>query len=59
MNPILKNALINAVGATAYIVAVASFLFYATKTFGPANTVLIPIMMLMLLVFSVALMGGY
>ncbi len=56
MNPIIKNALANAGGAVAYIVAIASFLFYVAKDFGP-DTVLIPIMMLMLLVFSVALMG--
>ncbi len=58
-NAILKNALINA-GATAlYIVAVASFMIYTPDLFGEVKekTVLIPIVMLSLLVFSAALVG--
>jgi hypothetical protein len=54
---IFKNALFNSVGTTAYIAAVASFMFYGAKNFGPDNTVLIPILMLMLFVFSAAVTG--
>jgi len=54
---ILKNAFFNSVGATAYIAAIASFLFYGLKNLGPDDTLLVPIMMLMLLVLSVAVMG--
>ncbi len=53
-NTILKPALINAAVTALYIVAVASFLFYVPKTFGPGKTVLIPIFMLLLFVFSAA-----
>ena len=54
---ILKNAFLNSFGATAYIAAIASFLFYGLKNLGPDDTLLAPIMMLMLLVLSVAVMG--
>jgi hypothetical protein len=54
---ILKNAFLNSFGATAYIAAVASFLFYGVKNLGPDDTLLVPIMMLMLLVLSVAVMA--
>jgi hypothetical protein len=59
-NLIIKNALINAASVFTYIVLVASF-FFNIQTFFGANskeTVLIPIVMLMLLVFSVALVGS-
>jgi hypothetical protein len=56
-NNIVKNALLNACAAALYVVAIASFLFYVPKSFGVADNVLIPIVMLLLLVFSVALMG--
>lgn len=57
---ISKWAVVNALAATVYIAAIASFIFYAPKFFGPTkgdNTVFIPIVMLLLLVFSVALMA--
>ncbi|MDO8558124.1 MAG: hypothetical protein Q7S09_02965 [bacterium] len=54
---IIINALLNALGAALYVIAVASFMFYAPKNFGPQKTVLVPIAMLLLLVFSAAFMG--
>ncbi len=59
-NPILKRALINALATALYIIVVASFLFYAPKFFGPSrgNTVLVPIVLLLLLVFSAAFTGA-
>lgn len=56
---IIKNAFLNALATILYIVIIASFLFYVPKSFGPSadNTVLIPIAMLSLLVFSAALTG--
>jgi|SRR3989344_7974523 len=56
-NDIVKNALLNASAAAVYVVAVALFLFYVPKSFGPVDNVLIPIVMLLLFVFSAALMG--
>ncbi len=60
-NKIIKYAAINALLTTLYIAAIASFLFYGPKFFGPGgtkDTVLVPIMMLSLLVFSAALVGS-
>ena len=57
---IIKKAVLNAVGTSLYIVAIASFLFYVPKIFGldrGPDTVLAPIAMLSLLVFSAALVG--
>ncbi len=56
---IIKNALLNALATIAYIALIASFLFYVLKSFGPSadNTVLIPIVMLSLFVFSAAFTG--
>jgi cytochrome c oxidase assembly factor CtaG len=50
----------NAGGAALYVAAIASFLFYIPKFFDQAkeDTVMAPILMLMLLVFSAALMGS-
>ena len=58
-NTILKHATLNAVATALYIILIASFLFYAPKVIGPgpANTVLVPIVMLLLFVFSAALTG--
>ncbi len=58
-NDIVKNAVLNALATAAYIAAVASFLFYAPKVFGTqkVDTVLVPIVMLSLLVFSAAFTG--
>jgi hypothetical protein len=58
MNKIRKSALINSLAATAYIVAVAAFMFYAgSMKLGRANTFLVPVALLMLFVFSAALTG--
>ena len=57
-NNIIKNAVLNALATAAYVVAVASFLFYAPKMFeSETKTVLVPIAMLMLFVFSAAMTG--
>jgi|SRR3989338_3104892 len=60
MNPITKHALVNALTAAAYVSLVASFMFNASKFFGHAepDTVLAPIFLLLLFVFSAALMGS-
>jgi len=58
MKPILKAALLNAAGTAVYVIAVASFLFYAPKLVGPVHSVLMPIAMLLLFVFSAALTGS-
>jgi len=59
MKPTIKHALIDALGTALYICAVASFLFYIPKRFAEeADTVLAPIAMLMLLVFSAAVTGS-
>ena len=57
---VLKHALINATLTSLYIILVASFLFYIPRYFnlaGKPDTVLAPIMMLMLFVFSAATTG--
>ncbi|MBI2514688.1 hypothetical protein HYV91_00645 [Candidatus Wolfebacteria bacterium] len=58
-NNIIKNAFLHASTTALYVAAVASFLFYAPKVFEPqrADTVLIPIAMLLLFVFSAAITG--
>lgn len=56
----IKNPLINAVLAEAYIIIVASGIHYAPKQLGSQpDTVLAPIAMLSLLTFSVAMMGYF
>ena len=55
---ILKTAFLNAAGTAAYVIAVGSFLFYAPRVFGRGVSVLIPIAMLLLFVFSAALTGA-
>jgi len=59
-NSIIKYSAMNAGGAALYVAAIASFLFYIPKFFDQAkeDTVMAPILMLMLLVFSAALMGS-
>jgi len=58
-NNIIKNAALNAFAAALYVAAIASFLFYSSRIFGSAkaDTALVPFVMLLLLVFSVAFMG--
>lgn len=55
-NKIIKYAILNALGTALYIGAVASLLFYGLKDSGP-DTVLAPIVMLLLFVFSAAFTG--
>jgi len=61
MKNILKYATINALGTALYVILVASFIsFLGNGLFDSLEdkTVLIPVGMLMLLVFSVALVGA-
>ena len=60
MNIIIKTATINAALTALYISAISSFLFYIPKIFDNTkpDTVLAPIMMLSLLVFSAAFVGA-
>ena len=58
MRQIIKSAALNASATAAYVIAVASFLFYAPKFLGPVKSVLAPIAMLLLFVFSAALTGS-
>ena len=57
-NDIIKHAFINASLTVLYIIGISSFLFYVSRFFDSPNTVLIPIMMLSLFVFSAALTGS-
>jgi len=52
-----KNPFLNAISATVYISLVATLMYYGPEHIGPADSVIIPIAMLSLLVFSVAVMG--
>jgi len=54
---IFKRAAINALLAFAYVTAVGLFMSNASRIFGQKDTVLTPVAVLMLLVFSAALMG--
>jgi hypothetical protein len=59
MNFIIRTALVNALLTALYVGTAGSFLFYAAQIrLGQAKTVLVPIAMLMLLVFSAALVGA-
>jgi hypothetical protein len=57
MNKIIKNAFIDAIGTAVYVVLVASFLYFLQGNVPKINTVLVPIAMLLLFVFSAALTG--
>lgn len=57
MKPIFKNALRNAFATSLYIASISLFLFYVTRLFDQADSVLIPITMLSLFVFSAAFTG--
>src|SRR5258705_13989338 len=52
-----KNPFINAACASLYITGVASFMFYGSKMFGPANTMVVPIAIISLFTLSAAVMG--
>ena len=57
MNKIWKSALINSIATTAYVIAVACFLFFGTMNKLGQNSVFTPIAFLLLFVFSAALTG--
>jgi hypothetical protein len=52
-----KNPFLNALAGLAYIFAVASFMFYVAPRIPIEDTVLIPVAVLSLFVFSAAMMG--
>ena len=61
MRKILPYAFLNALGTALYVVLVASFMFSLERIFAdtPDNAnIMAPVAMLMLLVFSVALVGS-
>jgi len=53
---LIKRAFLDAIGTTAYIILIASFMYYLQNN-APENTptIIIPIAMLLLFVFSAAL----
>ncbi|HUD05167.1 MAG TPA: hypothetical protein VMR59_04225 [Patescibacteria group bacterium] len=58
MNNVWKSAIINSVATAAYVIGVACFLYFGTLIkLGRVNTILAPITLLLLLVFSAALTG--
>ena len=57
MNKIIKNALIDTIGTTAYIILVVSFIFSLQVLAPNEDIIIIPIAMLLLFVFSAALTG--
>lgn len=52
-----KNPFLNAISATLYITAVASFMFYGSKIFPSEDTILAPIAMISLFTLSAAVMA--
>ena len=59
MKDVIKYAAINSLGTAAYIVFIVSLIFSLGNKFsGSDETLFVPIAMLMLLVFSVALVGS-
>jgi hypothetical protein len=59
MNPIIRHAVVDALLTALYISFVATFMFYGSRIFGDGpETVLIPIGMLSLFVFSAAVTGS-
>jgi len=58
MKEIKKTALINSISTALYVVAVGSFMYYgSTVKLGRVNTILAPITLLLLFVFSAAVTG--
>ena len=59
MKDIAKYATINALGASLYVILIASLIYsFGNGNFGVNKTVLVPIAMLMLFVFSAAFTGS-
>ena len=54
-----KNPFVNALAASVYISLIATFFFYGSKLFSPEDTIIAPISMLSLFVFSAAMMGYF
>ncbi len=52
-----QNPFVNALAAIAYIVLIASIMFYGTKTLGPADSIVAPVAMVSLFTLSAAVMG--
>ena len=60
MNKILKSAIVNVSVTTFYIIAVATFMFFAGQAkIGRNNSILIPVTLLFLFVFSAAFTGYF
>ena len=58
MNRVIKNAFVDAIGGAIYIILVALFLHFLERNVQEeVNTVLLPIAMLLLFVFSAAFTG--
>ncbi|MEK6898582.1 MAG: hypothetical protein AABW79_00615 [Nanoarchaeota archaeon] len=57
MNKIIKRAILNSLGTTAYILLVVSFIFSLQTFSSEPDTILIPIAMLLLFVCSAAITG--
>lgn len=58
MEKIRKTAVVNALATALYVIAVACFMYFASNMkLGRNNTVLVPITLLLLFVFSAALTG--
>jgi hypothetical protein len=55
---ILKYALVNSLWTVLYIILIGTFFYNAQSMFGDEHSPLIPVIMLMLFVFSAALTGG-
>lgn len=54
---ILRYALLEVLAAVLYVLLVSIFMTQAEKIFGPEDTILSPVVFLLLLVFSVSIMG--
>ena len=58
MDRMIKRAIINSVGTTAYIILVASFMFFLQSSFSDQkDTIIAPISALLLFVCSAAITG--
>lgn len=54
-----KNPFVNAFAATAYIVVIASVMFYGTQITGPVHSIIGPIAAVSLFTLSAAVMGYF
>lgn len=58
MNLILKTAFFNAIGTTLYVAILVTSIFYMPRSFDQSPNLLMPIIMLLLFVFSAAVTGS-